>query len=192
MVIRDFKVVVKTLSKSFPLYSLPSIGNDSFLKNYGFDSIKTLEFVSQWGYRGLNNVSAFRMTPDIWAAIRPSEFIWIRSVCNGEVLEDGATVVTRPPEYGNTNQLWKIDYVHNPFAYPYLYAVISSYAAHKCLTAQRRDDVLVRDETQLSWCEDQVLTDKPRSRSAIIGSNADSECIRYLIFLPCLLIPSSW
>ena len=181
MEIRDFKIVVKTFRRNNPLYSVPTSSPDDFHKTYGFDSIKSLEFLTQWGYQKVNDVSAFRMTPGVWATVRPSEYVWIRSVCTGEVLEDGNTVSTGPAKYGNKNQLWKIEFVHNPFAYPYIYAVISNCASHKCLTAQRRDDILEPRGSSLSWCEDRLLTDRPRSRKAIIGSVIEDDGIWPLI-----------
>ena len=168
MEIRDFKIVVKTLRKTSSIYSAPAI--DKFHETFGFDSIKTLEFLSQWGYRHLNDVSAFRMTPDVWMAVRPREYVWIRSVCTGDVLEDGNhAVCAGPPQYGNKNQLWKIEFVHNSFAYPYIYAVISNCVSRKCLTAQRRDDIVEPGGLPLYCCEDRLITDRPSSRKAIIG-----------------------
>ena len=175
MEIRDFKVVVKTLRRNNTLYSGPTSSPDNFHTTYGFDSIKSTEFLTQWGYRKVSDVSAFRMTPDIWRSVRPSEYVWIRSVCTGEVLEDGNTVCTGPAHYGNKTQLWKIEYVHNPFAYPYIYAVISNCISQKYLTAQRRDDALEPGGSPLSWSEDRLLTDRPSSRKAIIGNVLDDD-----------------
>jgi hypothetical protein len=163
--ILDLKFVVKTK----PPFIQPT-SSIEFDTQYGYTSIKSNEFtLNRWG-RSLSQISIARLTLDSYKRMFGEDLLLIRSVSTQQLLQHTQHkrgVTSALEKYLSKIQYWKIEYIVNPYSYPYVFAVIQNVATNAYLTVQRYDEVTPQGFP--SWCDTCMMADNTSSRKAIVG-----------------------